>query len=156
MDMDIHIRRATVADTEIIAQHCAAMAAETENLALDRDRLRRGVEAVLQDPSKGFYTVAEADGAVVGQMMVTLEWSDWRNGTFWWLQSVYVQPEYRRRGVYRQLYERVLEAARARKDICGLRLYVSQENAAAQQVYARLGMRKAHYDMFELDFVLGR
>ena len=154
--MDIHIRRATVADAEIIAQHCAAMAAETENLALDRDRLRRGVEAVLQDPSKGFYTVAEADGVVVGQMMVTLEWSDWRNGTFWWLQSVYVQPEYRRRGVYRQLYERVFEEARARKDICGLRLYVSQENASAQQVYARLGMKQAHYEMYEVDFVLER
>ena len=89
-------------------------------------------------------------------MMVTLEWSDWRNGTFWWLQSVYVRPEYRRRSIYKRLYERVLEEARARKDICGLRLYVSQENASAQQVYARLGMRKAHYDMFELDFVLGR
>ena len=154
--MEIQIRRATLADAEAITEHCAAMAAETENLALDRERLRRGVEAVLRDPAKGFYTVAEADGVVVGQMMVTLEWSDWRNATFWWLQSVYVRPEYRRRNVYKRLYERVFEEAKSKRDICGLRLYVSQENASAQRVYDRLGMRKAHYEMYEVDFVLGQ
>ena len=90
--MEIQIRRATLADAKAIAEHNAAMARETENLELDRERLRQGVEAVLRDPGKGFYTVAEVDGKVVGQMMVTFEWSDWRNATFWWLQSVYVQP----------------------------------------------------------------
>ena len=111
---------------------------------------------MLQDPAKGFYTVAEVDGRVVGQMMVTFEWSDWRNATFWWLQSVYVQPEYRRQGIYRRLYQHVLDEAKARKDVCGVRLYVSKENVAAQQVYEQLGLRKGLYDMRELDFVLER
>ena len=154
--MDIQIRRAILADAARIAEHNAAMARETENLELDRQRLRRGVEAVLNDPAKGFYTVAVADGQVVGQMMVTFEWSDWRNATFWWLQSVYVAPEYRRRGIYRRLYQHVLDEAKSRKDICGVRLYVSKENVAAQQVYERLGLKKALYEMCEVDFVLRR
>jgi len=154
--MGILIRRATVADAEAITDHNAAMARETESLELDRERLRQGVEAVLRDPGKGFYTVAEVDGQVVGQMLVTFEWSDWRNATFWWLQSVYVRPAYRRRGVYRRLYEHVLDEAKARGDICGVRLYVSKENAVAQQVYERLGLRQAHYAMCEADFVLKR
>ena len=156
MDLNIQIRRATLADAERITELNAAIARETENLELDRQRLRLGVEAVLRDPAKGFYTVAEVDGQVVGQMMVTFEWSDWRNATFWWLQSVYVQPEYRRQGIYRRLYQHVLDKAKARKDICGVRLYVSKENAAAQQVYERLGLKKAHYEMCEVDFVLPR
>ena len=154
--MNIRIRRATLADAERIVELNAAIAQETENLELDRQRLRLGVEAVLRDPAKGFYTVAEVDGQVVGQMMVTFEWSDWRNATFWWLQSVYVQPEYRRQGIYRRLYQHVLDEAKARKDVCGVRLYVSKENVAAQQVYERLGLKKGLYDMRELDFVLGR
>ena len=132
------------------------MAIETENLHLDRTTLLQGVQAILKDASKGFYTLAEGNGAVVGQMMVTFEWSDWRNGTFWWLQSVYVQPEYRRRGVFRQLYQSLLEEVSSRKDICGLRLYVHKENTAAQRVYERLGLHKAFYDVHEVDFVLGR
>ena len=154
--MYIGIRRATMADAEHVTEFNAAMARETENLELDRQRLRRGVEAVLCDPTKGFYTVAEADGVVVGQQMVTFEWSDWRNATFWWLQSVYVQPSYRHQGVYRRLYQHVLEEAKARNDICGLRLYVSQKNAAARQVYERLGLKEALYRMYEIDFVLER
>ena len=154
--MEILVRRATVADAEAIAAHNAAMAVESENRTLDRERLRRGVEAVLADPAKGFYMVAEAGGAVIGQMMATLEWSDWRNGTFWWVQSVYVKPEYRRQGVYRRLYQHVLEEAKARGGVCGLRLYVSKENLSAQQVYSRLGMKRADYEMYELDFVLPR
>ena len=154
--MEIRIRRASVADAERIAEHNEAMARETENLELDRQRLRRGVEAALNDPTKGFYTVAVADGQAVGQMMVTFEWSDWRNATFWWLQSVYVQPEYRRRGIYRRLYEQVLDEAKSRQDICGVRLYVSKENVAAQRVYGRLGLKKANYEMCEVDFVLRR
>lgn len=154
--MNIQIRRATLADADHIAEFNAAMARETENMELDRQRLLRGVEAVLRDPAKGFYTLAEVDGQVAGQMMVTFEWSDWRNATFWWLQSVYVQPEYRRQGIYRRLFQHVLDEAKARKDICGVRLYVSKENVAAQQVYERLGLKKALYEMRELDFVLGR
>ena len=154
--MNIQIRRATPTDADRIAEFNGAMARETENLMLDRQRLRLGVEAVLRDPAKGFYTVAEVDGQVVGQMMVTLEWSDWRNATFWWLQSVYVQPAYRRQGVYRRLYQHVLDEAKARKDIRGVRLYVSKENAIAQRVYERLGLKKALYEMYEVDFVLER
>ena len=154
--MDIQIRRATLADAGRIADHNQAMARETENIQLDPERLRLGVDAVLRDTAKGFYTVAEAEAQVVGQMMVTFEWSDWRNGTFWWVQSVYVEPAYRRRGVYRRLYEHVLNAAKDRRDVCGVRLYVDKDNRTAQQVYQRLGMNSAQYAMYELDFVLER
>ena len=154
--MNIEIRSSTPADAESIAEHNAAIARETENVQLDPKRMRLGVDAVLRDPAKGFYTVAEADGQVVGQMMVTFEWSDWRNGTFWWIQSVYVRPEYRKRGVYRRLYEHVLGEAKERNDVCGVRLYVDKNNRTAQQVYERLGMNSARYAMYELDFVLNR
>jgi GNAT superfamily N-acetyltransferase len=154
--MNLQIRRATLADAEQIADHNAAMARETENVQLDPQRLRLGVDAVLNDPAKGFYTVAEAEGRAVGQMMVTFEWSDWRNATFWWVQSVYVEPAYRRRGVYRRLYEHVLAEAKSRNDVCGVRLYVDKDNRAAQQVYQRLGLNPAHYTMYEVDFVLNR
>ncbi len=154
--MNIQVRRATLADAENIAAHNTAIACETENVQLDPQRLRRGVEAILRDPVKGFYTVAEADGRVIGQMMVTFEWSDWRYGTFWWVQSVYVLPEYRKQGVYRLIYEHVLGEAKARNDVCGVRLYVDKENRTAQQVYQRLGLHPAQYAMYEVDFVLNR
>ena len=154
--MIFQIRRATLADADTVVRFNLALAAESEQLELDPERLRQGVDAVLRDPAQGFYTVAEVDGRVVGQMLVTFEWSDWRNATFWWLQSVYVQPEFRGRGVYRRLYEHVLEEAKTRGDICGVRLYVSKENRIAQQVYERLGLRPALYAMYEVDFVLQR
>jgi GNAT superfamily N-acetyltransferase len=154
--MSITIRSSTPADAERIAEHNAALAHETENVQLDPERLRLGVDAVLRDPAKGFYTVAEANGQVVGQMMVTFEWSDWRNATFWWVQSVYVQPEYRKQGVYRRIYEHVLREAKSRNDVCGVRLYVDKENRTAQQVYERLGLNPAQYAMYEVDFVLNR
>ena len=133
-----------------------ALAAETERVELDRDRLLLGVRAVLEDPAKGFYTVAETETTVVGQMMITFEWSDWRNGTFWWIQSVYVHPEYRRRGIFSRLYRNVLDEARNSGTVCGLRLYVEKENKQAQRTYQRLGMQKAIFDMYEVDFVLRR
>ena len=154
--MILQIRRATLADAEPIAHHNAAMARETENVQLDPQRVLLGVDAVLRDPAKGFYTVGEADGRVIGQLMVTFEWSDWRNGTFWWVQSVYVEPPYRKQGVYRRLYEHILEEAKSRSDVCGVRLYVEKHNRTAQQVYERLGMRSAQYAMYEVDFVLNR
>ena len=133
-----------------------AMAWETEQKQLDRATLERGVLAVLGDAAKGFYLVAEDEtGEVVGQLMVTFEWSDWRAGTFWWIQSVYVTPAARRSGVYRALYEHVRALANATEGVCGLRLYVERENTAAQATYAALGMARAHYEMFEVDFVLG-
>ncbi len=132
------------------------MGKETEGVTLDAIRLRAGVRAILQDRTKGFYLVAEVHGKVVGQMMITREWSDWRNGYFWWIQSVYVLPAYRKKGVYRSLHEYAVNLARTRKDICGIRLYVDRKNKAAQKVYRKLGMKKARYEMFEEDFVLRR
>lgn len=150
------IRPATAADAETIARFNAAMARETEGLELDLDRLRQGVQAVFADPSRGRYWVAELDGRMAGQMLITFEWSDWRNGAFWWIQSVYVDPSCRARGVFRALYEHVERLARAEPGVCGLRLYVEQHNERAQQAYLRLGMKPTPYRIFEVDFVLHR
>ena len=129
-----------------------AMALETEGLALDPDVVRPGVAAVLADGSLGFYLLAEIDGRPAGQLMVTYEWSDWRNGLFWWIQSVYVRPQFRRLGVYRALHRHVAEAAQAAGGVCGLRLYVEQENTIAQQVYESLEMHRTRYQMYEVEF----
>ena len=145
-----------MADTSVIAASNAAMALETENLQLDSVRLLAGVHAVFNDPAKGFYLIAEQDGEVVGQLMTTYEWSDWRNGVFWWVQSVYVRPRARGRGVYRGLYSELLRRARERGDVCGLRLYVEGHNEAAKLTYAKLGMSATVYEMWEEDFVLAR
>jgi ribosomal protein S18 acetylase RimI-like enzyme len=154
--MNIIIRPANASDVEAIAQFNQAMARETEHLELDRDRLLRGVKAVLENPSKGFYTVAEANGHVVGQMMITYEWSDWRNGAFWWIQSVYVHTDYRGAGVFRQLYRHIEERARNDAAVCGLRLYVEAENRVAQNTYQRLGLKPTSYQVYEIDFVISR
>lgn len=152
----LRIRRAGPDDAPVLRDFNVAMAAETEGVALDVERVGRGVVGCLADPAKGFYLVAERDGAAVGQTMVTYEWSDWRDGTFFWIQSVYVRPEERRRGIFRALYEAVLAEARSRGDVAGVRLYVHHDNARAQAVYAALGMDTAEYRMFEVDFVLAR
>lgn len=154
--MNIRIRRAAAADADVIARYNAAMALETEHMELQRERLLAGVRAVLADAGKGFYVVAEDEGAVAGQMMITYEWSDWRNGVFWWIQSVYVEPAWRRRGVFRSLYRHALEEARAAGNVCGLRLYVEAGNEAARRTYEELGMNKTVYEMFEVDFVIRR
>ncbi|HET6582356.1 MAG TPA: GNAT family N-acetyltransferase, partial [Nannocystaceae bacterium] len=132
----------------------AALARETEGKALDRDRLTAGVAALLADEAKGRYFVATRDGVVVGALCITYEWSDWRNGVFWWIQSVYVPASARRQGVYSALYRHVDALARASAGVCGLRLYVDHDNERAQAVYAALGMRASHYRCFEVDFVL--
>ena len=150
------IRRATPADNETIAVFNERMAWETESLRLDAARIRSGVQSVLQDESKGFYLVAERDGEVIGQLMVTFEWSDWRNGNFWWIQSVYVHPDFRGQGVYSMLYRQLEAAARQTEGVCGLRLYVEQENSRASEVYRRLGMSMTAYRLLETDFVLKR
>ena len=154
--MPIIIRAASPSDAEIIAGYNAALARETEHIELDPGRLLSGVRAVLTDPSKGFYTVGEDGGQIVGQMLITFEWSDWRNGVFWWVQSVYVRRDYRGRGVFKQIYRHVEEKAKADGGVCGLRLYVEKQNAAAQQTYQRLGMVQAPYDVYEVDFVIRR
>jgi len=132
------------------------MALETEGLTIDADRLRAGAEGLFAHPHLGFYLVAESDGSLIGQLMISYEWSDWRNGVFWWIQSVYVHPDHRGRGVYRRLYQEVQDRARAQGNVCGIRLYVERENRRAQAVYAKLGMKKAHYEMFEVDYVVAR
>lgn len=143
------IRHATPADAETIAVFNEAMARETEGRTLDPKTIRAGVAALLARPDLGFYLVAEEDGAPVGQLMITFEWSDWRSGLFWWIQSVYVPPEHRGRGVYRAIHSRVREMAREAGGICGLRLYVERENGAAQETYRRMGMHETHYLLFE-------
>jgi GNAT superfamily N-acetyltransferase len=153
---EINVRPATVDDTEFLVRGNAQLALETEQLSLDVDRLRSGVHAVFGDPARGFYLIAEVDGTRVGQMMITYEWSDWRNGVFWWIQSVYTVPEVRRRGVFRALYAQAEALARQRGSVCGLRLYVDIHNRPAQETYRRCGMQETAYRMFEVDKVLAR
>ena len=143
----------------MIAEFNTRMALETERRKLDPDRVRKGVAALLANPAKGTYFVAEAEvnGAVrvAGQLLVTYEWSDWRNGNFWWIQSVYVAENFRSNGVFRALFNHIHDLAKARKDICGLRLYMDAGNARARRAYERLGLKRTNYEMFEMDFVLG-
>ena len=149
------VRRAEPSDLETVVDFNWRLAEESEGLELDRPRLREGVRTVLADPSRGFYLIAESDGGPVGQLALTFEWSDWRNGMFWWLQSVYVLPGNRRQGVLRQLYDRVLELA-GENGVCGVRLYVEKANVGAQEAYRRLGLSKAVFHMYEVDFVIDR
>jgi len=124
------------------------MALETEDKPLDRDLLTRGVAAVFDDPARGFYLVAERAGERAGCLLITREWSDWRCGDWWWIQSVYVLPAVRRHGVFRALYDHVDAQARATPGVVGLRLYVEWENARAQATYRALGMEQEHYHLF--------
>ena len=149
---DFLIRPARLTDADLIADFNACMARETEELALDAGTLVDGVRAVLADPAKGMYYVAEHKGAIIAQLLITFEWSDWRNGCFWWLQSVYVAPQHRRSGIFRSLFEHIRTQAAARPDVCGLRLYVERGNAAAIQTYERLGLGETCYEMMELTF----
>jgi ribosomal protein S18 acetylase RimI-like enzyme len=153
---DIAVRPATLDDAEFVVRGNAEMALETENLTLDMERLRAGVRAMFETPSRGFYLIAELEGIRAGQMMITYEWSDWRNGVFWWIQSVYTAPEMRRRGVFRALYAHAGSLARKDGSVCGLRLYVESNNQAAQETYRRCGMRETVYRMFEVDNILTR
>jgi ribosomal protein S18 acetylase RimI-like enzyme len=152
MPSDIVIRAARLEDTAVVAAFNAAMALETEHKQLDPAILRAGVEHAISNPEIARYFLAEIDVRVVGQLMITMEWSDWRNATFWWIQSVYIRPEDRSRGVFKALFRHVEAIARERKDVCGLRLYVERENAAAQEVYRRLGMCDAGYLVYEVDW----
>ena len=150
------IRPAAPPDLDVLFEFNAAMAQETEGKRLDPARLRAGLSAVLADPARGRYRVAEQDGRVVGALLITREWSDWRNGWFHWIQSVYVRPEARGRGVYRALHESVLAEARRDPQVCGVRLYVDQDNLAAQATYAAVGMQRTHYVFYEEDFTAAR
>ena len=152
--MNMTIRPATLADAVTIARFNALMAAETEQITLDQNRLLKGVEALLRDSTKGFYLVVEHDNVIVGQLMITYEWSDWRNGVFWWIQSVYVEKSARGTGVFKMLFDHIHTLAKSAPDVCGLRLYVEKTNARAKQTYERLAMHPSHYEMYEMEFVL--
>lgn len=147
----MNVRQAESPDAPVIADFNLRLAEETEQLRLDPARVRAGVAAVLSDPAKGLYFVAEIDGVIAGQVMITYEWTDWRNGLIWWLQSVYVRPEWRGRGVFRALFDHLKQLARARPDVCSLRLYLHAENARARLAYERLGMKPTKYEVFEME-----
>ena len=133
------IRPAEKADAQVIAEYNVALAAETEDLKLDAGRVGAGVAALLEDSAKGVYYVAEAEGRVVGQLMVTYEWSDWRNGNIWWIQSVYVRKEFRGQGVFARLFGRVRELASERPEVCAIRLYMHSANHRARSLMSDWG-----------------
>jgi ribosomal protein S18 acetylase RimI-like enzyme len=149
MNPPFSIRKAQLRDAQSIAAFNTAMALETEGKVLMPERVAAGVLRLLNDPSLGFYLVAQRGDQVVGCLMVTNEWSDWRNGLFWWIQSVYIEPASRRQGVYRLLYDGIRAMAQADPGICGFRLYVEKENIAAQKTYRSLGMEVTDYLVYE-------
>jgi GNAT superfamily N-acetyltransferase len=116
--------------------------------------LKAGVTALLGDKSKGSYFIAEIENDIAGQLLITHEWSDWRNGYFWWIQSVYVVEKFRGQGVFRALFKHVRALARRKRDVCGLRLYMEAHNARARRAYERLGIKQTDYQVFEMDFVM--
>lgn len=143
------VRPALPGDAAHIARFNQAMALETERKHLENDLIQAGVKSLFERPDYGFYMLAEVDGVPAGCLMITYEWSDWRNQVFWWVQSVYVLPEFRGKGLYRTLYAEVKRLAQERGNVCGFRLYVEKENTGAQKIYEHLGMREAHYLMYE-------
>jgi len=149
MNEQIHIREATPDDAQRIADFNREMAFETEGARLDPDTALAGTCRMIQDRSLGFYLIGEYEREIAGLLMITTEWSDWRNGVFWWIQSVYVHPGWRRKGVYRRLYEEVKKLAKSNPDVCGYRLYVERENTTAQSTYRSVGMTETHYKMYE-------
>jgi ribosomal protein S18 acetylase RimI-like enzyme len=149
MTHETTVRPARPEDAPAIAGFQVLMARETEGLELDPETVRLGVGAVFTDPTRGEYTVAEVDGRIIGCLLVTFEWSDWRNGTVLWIQSLYVIAEMRGRGVYRALWEHLQARVQGSPGLRGIRLYVDKRNTAAQRVYERLGMTREHYELFE-------
>lgn len=143
------IRRALSQDAAELTEFNINMARETEGMELIPQVIGAGVRAMIDNPERGFYLVVELDNGIQASLMVTTEWSDWRNGMFWWIQSVYVRPQYRRQGLYRVLYETVKEMAEQEETVCGFRLYVERENAVAKQTYRALGMSETDYRVYE-------
>ena len=147
----MNIRKALNKDIDVIARYNYNLAYETENKILDMNILTKGVEAIIKDENKGIYHVCEINGEVVGQIMYTYEWSDWRNGTFLWIQSVYVNKEFRRMGVFKALYKFIRDIADNDNNICGIRLYVEKENTIAKKTYKNIGMKECNYYIYEYD-----
>ena len=151
----ITLREGTLKDTDSIVYFQKQMAMETEAKTLEDDLIRPGVEAIFKSSDKGFYLVAEIEDSVVGSLLVTYEWSDWRNSWFWWIQSVYVKKRGRRKGVYSHLYEEVKKLSFSAGNVCGIRLYVEKENKIAQSVYKNLGMYNTKYLLYETELSEG-
>ena len=151
MQTNVQLRKGQQSDLPALVRFNQAMALETETLSLDEVLLTKGVNALLSEPEKGFYLVAEADGdgEIVGSLMVTFEWSDWRALNYYWIQSVYIRPENRRQGIYGKLYQQVKTIAAENGGAASFRLYVEQENTKAQQTYQALGMEQSYYLMYE-------
>lgn len=148
MTQNYEICRGETTDIETIVQFQIAMAMESEGTALDREKVRKGVTSAMKDDSKGTYFVARRHGQAIGSMMLTLEWSDWNNGWYWWIQGVYVMPEHRQAGVFKAMYTYLKEAAKE-QGIPEIRLYVDKTNIKAQNAYHKLGMQESHYMIFE-------
>ena len=147
-DIEYIITRGAVCDIESIVQFQADMAMESEGCVLDKEKVTKGVTSAILDDSKGVYWVAKFEKRPIGSLMLTREWSDWNNEWYWWIQSVYVIPEFRRKGVYKAMYQNVKDAAKA-NNVSQIRLYVDKTNVSAQKVYQNLGMQESHYLMFE-------
>ena len=145
----MNIRRATIEDAAELAEINIKIARETEAIELIPEVITAGVKTMINNPQMGFYLVAETDGGIQASLMITTEWSDWRNGLFWWVQSVYVNQSYRRQGLYRKLYQQVKILAESEANVCGFRLYVEQHNRVAQQTYRSLNMEETGYKLFE-------
>ena len=144
------VRYANKRDRDTLVKFNQAMAMETEGLHLDQHRLESGVDAVLNDPEKGFYLICEHSGSIAGSLMITFEWSDWRNGNVWWIQSVYVDPDHRRKGVFTTLFAEIKKSIQSDDKIAGVRLYVDEHNQKAIETYLSLGMRSSNYKMLDL------
>ena len=146
--MEITITKGQTEDIEAIAGFQVDMAMESEGTLLDKETVTKGVTAAMNDENKGCYYVARVEGKAVGSLMLTREWSDWNNGWYWWIQSVYVAPDYRRRGIYKSMYNAVCEDAK-QQNIAQVRLYVDKTNTRGQKVYQSLGMTESHYLIYE-------
>lgn len=146
------IREARSEDADVLVDFNIKMARETEQKTLDPKVIQKGIMKLFKEPDLGFYTVVEVDGEIAGALMITAEWSDWRNGLFWWIQSVYILPEFRRQGIFASLYKHIRNRARQDPAICGLRLYVEKENKRAQRTYLKVGMQETDYRVYEEEF----
>jgi len=149
MSQELFLRTAEQRDLDRLAEFGTAMAMETENKKLSLAVVSQGVKSLFNSPQDGFYVVAEVEGEIVGSLKVTFEWSEWRNGVFWWIQNAYVQPEFRRQRVFRKLYEYIKTKALTQANVCGLRLYVEKDNDIAQNTYLSLGMQETNYKLYE-------
>ena len=149
---NIEIRNGNENDTAMLAAFNTAMAWETEQKRLVPEAIEQGVRRMFSNPELGFYTIIEVDGVAAGALMITTEWSDWRNGIFWWIQSVYIEPGHRRKGLFSMLYQYIRDKATEDSSVCGIRLYVERQNEGAQATYLKAGMIETQYRLYEEEF----